>query len=507
MNTLTALLDGVTVTKMFIMRYGKLVVTQDLHIAGIQYNSTQVKTSDLFVAIRGTKSDGHKYIGEAIEKGAIAVVMEDDAAVPDSIFAHTGAAKIVVPNSRRALAAIAANYYGYPAKKLSLIGVTGTNGKTTTTYLVKEMLEKGDPSLQAKVGLIGTISYSVGGAAVPATHTTPESLELQKLFDQMVRNGCTHVVMEVSSHALHQERVRGMEFAAAVFTNLTQDHLDYHGTMEEYFKAKLLLFQQLAPGGAAIVNSDDPYGARLAETHRGQVLTYGLKKNARVRAENISLTIARTRMVINENGNQIEITSPLVGLFNVYNILAAFSAGSSLGISSGILKRGIEQLNAVPGRFHRISSPAGWTAVVDYAHTPDALEKCLRSVRDVMGAGTGRKVITVFGAGGDRDKTKRPLMGMTAEGLSDIIILTSDNPRTEDPTAIIADIQKGIGRTSGLLIEPDRRKAIVEALSLAGPQDVVLIAGKGHENYQVIGTTKHHFDDVEVVQDYITEHS
>ncbi len=480
-----------------------MVVTHDVEINGLQYDSRKVQNGDMFIAIKGALTDGHEHIGTAVANGAKAVVMENDALLPDSFFMHAGVVKIVVSNTRRTLAVMSANYFGHPAKRLRLIGVTGTNGKTTTTYLIKQLLELSTPSMQGKVGLIGTIEYMVGGERYPATHTTPESLELHKLFAAMVQRGCTHVVMEVSSHSLHQDRVYGLEFAAAVFTNLTQDHLDYHGTMENYFQAKKILFDNLPSSSWAVINSDDASGSKIAQGTKASVLTYSVNGASDVSAKNISLSISGTSFVLHHHAERIELHSHLVGRFNVYNILAACSAGIALGVPAPSITSSVASFSSVPGRFERILSPGGWSAIIDYAHTPDALEKCLNTIRDVLPEQASNRIITVFGAGGDRDKTKRPLMGKVVDMLSDVAVVTSDNPRTEDPKTIIDDILSGVHRKGGLFVEPDRRRAISSALTMARTGDIVLIAGKGHEDYQIVGTTKHHFSDREIVQEFI----
>ena len=480
-----------------------MVTTHDIEVRGIHYDSRKIQRGDLFVAIKGTLADGHKFIDTAIANGAIAVVIENDAVLPDSFFMHAGVVKIVVGDTRRALAIIAGNFFEHPARKLKLIGVTGTNGKTTTTYLIKQLLESSSPSLRGKVGMIGTIEYIIGDERIPATHTTPESLELNQLFVQMVEKQCTHVVMEVSSHSLQQNRVHGLEFAAAVFTNLTQDHLDYHGTMERYFASKKILFDNLPVSSSAVTNADDEWGLKIVRSTNGSTLTYGIVKNSDIHATNISLSIDSTKFEIEHQNQKMEIHSQLVGRFNVQNILAACSVGISLGIPKSAIQNGVASLTSVPGRFERVVSPAGWTAIIDYAHTPDALEKCLNTIHDVLPLDRSNKIITVFGAGGDRDKTKRPLMGKVVDTLSDVIIVTSDNPRTENPQTIIDDVRAGIQRKENVYTDVDRRSAITKALAMAQKGDVVLIAGKGHEDYQVIGTTKHHFSDREIVSDVI----
>ncbi len=504
--TLSAVLQGVTVMKMFQTTYGRMVTTHDIEIHGIQYDSRKVEKGDLFVAMKGALADGHNFIAAAVSNGAAAVVLENDAAYPDSYFMHEGVVKLVVNNSRRALALISANYLGHPASKLMLIGVTGTNGKTTTTYLVKHLLESSSPTMQGKVGLIGTIEYMIGAEKFPATHTTPESLELHKLFAAMVERHCTHVVMEVSSHSLHQDRVYGLNFAAAVFTNLTQDHLDYHGTMANYFEAKKILFDGLTSSSRAITNADDGAGADIVRSTKAPVLTYGSASGADVRADDISLSMNGTKFTLHYRGQALGMQSPLVGRFNVSNILAACSVGFALDVAPEAMEKSVRAMASVPGRFEKILSPRGWFAIVDYAHSPDALEKCLKTIRDVLPAQRSHKIITVFGAGGDRDKTKRPIMGKVVDTLSDVVVVTSDNPRTEAPDAIIDNILAGIARKENLIVEPDRRQAILSALSMAAPGDVVLIAGKGHEDYQIIGKVKNHFSDQEVVQEFIAAH-
>lgn len=473
-----------------------MVVTHDVKISGVQYDSRKVQRGNLFVAMRGTGSDGHKFLSNAIASGAKAIVVEDDNAIPDSMCMHEGVVKIVVGNSRKALAQISANYFGHPASSMTMIGVTGTNGKTTTTYLIKQMLEA---NTEYKVGLIGTVEYAIGSETLPATHTTPESLELHQLFARMKQKGCTHVVMEVSSHALHQYRVYGIPFAAAVFTNLTQDHLDYHGTMEEYFRAKKILFDSLDEHAIAVTNTDSDYGKKIVEGCKAKVITYSVINPSEIKAENVSVSVNGFTAAI--GGDMISTT--LVGRFNVYNFLAAYATLTGLGISVNEKEKVFRSLTAAPGRFNQIQSSKGWTAIVDYAHTPDALENCLQTIHDILPANRTHKIITVFGAGGDRDRTKRPKMGSVAERLSDVVIVTSDNPRTEDPMKIIDDIFEGIHQKEKAIREPDRRQAIIRGLSNAHAGDVILIAGKGHEDYQVIGTKKIHFSDKEEVLQFI----
>ena len=492
--TLSELLSGVTVTKMFQTMYGKMVTTHDAEISGVQYDSRKVQRENLFVALKGAGVDGHKFLSSAIANGAKVIVIEDDNAIPDSLCMHTGTVKIVVSNTRKALAQISANYYGKPASKMTMIGVTGTNGKTTTTFLIKQMIEAVSDT---KVGLIGTVEYAIGNEKFPATHTTPESLELQQLFAQMVKKRCTHCVMEVSSHALHQHRVFGISFKAAVFTNLTQDHLDYHGTMQKYFDAKKILFDGLSNDAIAVTNADSDYGEKIVEGCKAKVISYSISQPSTVKAENVTVSVNGFSAKINNEA----VTSRLVGRFNVYNFLGAYSVVKGLGlqVSSSVYST----LISAPGRFDQIQSPKGWTAIVDYAHTPDALENCLQTIHDVLPEHRTNTIITIFGAGGDRDTTKRPKMGAIAERLSDVIIVTSDNPRTEDPMKIITDVLKGISDKKKTIVEADRGKAIAKGIAIAKLGDIILIAGKGHEDYQVIGKEKIHFSDKEEVLKFV----
>lgn len=492
--TLSEVLNGVTVSKMFQTMYGKMVTTHDVKVSGVQYDSRKVTRENLFVAVKGHNSDGHKFLSSAISNGAKVVVVEDDNAIPDPLCMHTGTVKIVVSDTRKALAQIASNYYERPASKMTIIGVTGTNGKTTTTYLIKQMLEQVS---HTKVGLIGTVEYVIGDETYPATHTTPESLELHQLFSQMVHRGCTHCVMEISSHALNQFRVYGIPFSAAVFTNLTQDHLDYHGTMQEYFSSKKILFDSLSDHAIAVTNNDSEYGKQIVEGSKARVITFSINAPSDVRAESVSVDVNGFSATINAR----IITTTLVGRFNVYNFLSAYTVLTGLGYEPAAVN--FSTLSPAPGRFDQIRSSKEWTAIVDYAHTPDALENCLQTIHDVLPPHRTNSIITVFGAGGDRDRTKRPKMGAIAEKLSDVIIVTSDNPRTEDPLKIINDILEGITDKNKAVIEIDRGKAIRQGAVLAKPGDVLLIAGKGHEDYQVIGKEKIHFSDKEEVLKYI----
>lgn len=496
---LSQLLEGITVTKLFQTVYGQMVTTHDVEIGKLQYDSRKVQRSDCFIALKGGKYDGHTFIQNAINQGAKVVVLQHDEVLPDSLCMHRGVIKVVVPDTRKALAVMSSNYYGHPSEKMKFIGVTGTNGKTTTSHLVKAILE----ATGEKVGLVGTIEYKIGERILPATHTTPESLELNELFGMMVEDKCTSVAMEVSSHALDQSRIYGLDFDVAIFTNLTQDHLDYHRTMEKYFEAKKILFTELKPTSYAVINHDDRWGIMINDSIRTKTISYGIDSAADVQAKDLKFAMNGTTLTINNSHGEFTFTTSLIGKFNIYNVLAAYSTGLALGIPREQIIQGINNMKNVRGRFERIASPSGWTAIVDYAHTPDALENCLKTIQDILPTQNRGRIITVFGAGGDRDKTKRPLMGRIAGDYSDIIIVTSDNPRTEEPEKIIDDIIRGITRHASVLRELDRRTAIERAISCAQRGDVILIAGKGHEDYQVIGQEKIHFSDREIVEKLI----
>ncbi|MCX6122286.1 MAG: UDP-N-acetylmuramoyl-L-alanyl-D-glutamate--2,6-diaminopimelate ligase [Ignavibacteriales bacterium] len=493
---LSQLLEGVTVSKLFQTMYGQMVVTHEVEIGKVQYDSRKIQRGDCFVAIKGTASDGQTFIQSAINQGAKVVVLQDDTVLPDPLCMHAGVIKVVVPNARKALALMSANYFGHPSKKLKFVGITGTNGKTTTSHLVKAIMEAGGE----KAGLVGTIEYTIGEQIIPATHTTPESLELNELFASMVENNCTAVSMEVSSHALDQSRVYGLDFDVAVFTNLTQDHLDYHVTMENYFEAKKILFTRLKPSHCAVINNDDPWGVQLLGFIKAKKISYGFNLTADVFAKEVKLSIDGTTFVVSNGQQECTVSTSLIGKFNVYNVLAAYATGVGLGLPQEQILVGIKNLKNVRGRFERIASPGGWTAIVDYAHTPDALENCLKTIHDVLPSKNRGHIITVFGAGGDRDKTKRPIMGRIAGDYSDLVIVTSDNPRSEVPETIIDDIMRGITRHASVLREVDRQTAIERAIKCAKSGDVILIAGKGHEDYQIIGKEKKHFSDREIVE-------
>ena len=456
---------------------------QDVEITGICYDTRAMIPGCLFVALPGYKTDGHRYIDQALERGAVAVLCRRP---PDRegpwLIAH---------DPRAALAAVSANWFGHPAEGLTVLAVTGTNGKTTTTYLLKAMLEE---VLGAKVGLIGTNQNMIGTEILPAHRTTPESWEVQKLLRDMADAGCTHVVMEASSHALVLHRLDGIHFRAGIFTNLTQDHLDFHGTMESYRQAKGLLFRQC---GAAVLNLDDEAGRYYADTAPCPVFTYSERRDeADLTAKNLRLFPQRVEFEAVTLSAIARVRLAIPGGFTVYNALGVLACGVVLGLPLPACARALASAKGVKGRVEVVPVPADFTVLIDYAHTPDALENVLTTVRDF----TPGRVICLFGCGGDRDRSKRPRMGAIAGQLSDVAVLTSDNPRTEDPQAILADILAGMADTSARrYVEPDRRQAISLALSLAMPGDTVVLAGKGHETNQEISGVQYHLDEREEI--------
>jgi UDP-N-acetylmuramoyl-L-alanyl-D-glutamate--2,6-diaminopimelate ligase len=488
--TLQHLLDGAEV----------LAQNGDPSVSGVEYDSRRVKPGTVFVAMHGETSDGNRFIDQAIRAGAVAIVTDSAAEKP-----RESVAWVVVPHGRRALARLSANFYKRPAERIAITGITGTNGKSTTAFLVESILT----AAGRKSALIGTIEYHVAGQVYPAPHTTPEALELARLLNEALGLGATEAVMEVSSHALAQERVFGVPFDVAVFTNLTRDHLDYHKTMDEYFAAKRVLFEGCGTDAprAAVTSLDDEYGAKLAGFSRKRssvVLTYGWERGD-FHAENVDISPRGTRfdMVTPQEKEKIAVFSPLIGRVNVYNILAAAAACYARGCKSQAIARGVESLSHVPGRFERVDCGQPFTVVVDYAHTDDALRNLTALAREFASRNGGTaRVLSVFGCGGDRDRAKRPLMGEAAGRGSDFVVLTSDNPRSEDPRAIINDAVVGLQKTGvKYALEPDRRKAIALAVAEARPGDIVLLAGKGHEKVQVTREGSQPFDDVAVARE------
>jgi UDP-N-acetylmuramoyl-L-alanyl-D-glutamate--2,6-diaminopimelate ligase len=481
--------------------------SQDADLSDPQYDSRTVKPASTFFAIRGFAQDGHAFITQAITKGATCIVLEDEAAIDK----HAAVTWLLVENSRKALAIISEELCGMPSSKLRLIGVTGTNGKTTTTNLLKQLLEwKGE-----RVGLIGTLGVWIGDRFIETNHTTPESRDLSEMLALMVQEGMTTCVMEVSSHAVALERIAGLDFDIAVFTNTTQDHLDFHKSFEEYAAAKQRFFTSLKPSAIAITNGDDAHGSYMIDESEANVYSYGIQGEAAFRppdmiAEITAMTLSGSTFTARKryNDEHAQFSTRLVGKFNVANVLAAAAAlhYGVEGFDLATLAEAVRALKPVRGRFEQIALPVGALAVIDYAHTPDALQNLISAVPTIDP--DIQRIITVFGCGGDRDRTKRPIMGKIAAQLSAVTVVTSDNPRTEDPHLIINEIVTGIPaeRRAASQIEVDRKKAIEYALSLAKKHDVVLIAGKGHEDYQIIGKIKKAFDDKQVVLDWINNH-
>ena len=469
----------------------------DRPVAGVTADSRRLSPGMVFVAVPGETHDGHDFISTAIDRGAAAVICERNG------FSSGRATKIRVADARVALAVAAANFYGHPSRKLKVIGITGTNGKTTVSFMVKHILE----TAGIHAGLLGTIRYEIGDRVLPAQRTTPESSEVQQFMAQMVRAGCGACVMEVSSHALAQKRVHGVEFDLAVFTNLTQDHLDFHGDMESYFDAKKELFTAVARGskrGATILNIDDSYGLRLARATDVEIqLTFGLDALAKLRATDIELGPGVTRFTAETPAGSFPVTMPFIGRHNLYNALAAIGAGLALQVPVTKIQAALRTLPAVPGRLERISAGQPFSVFVDYAHTEDALQHVLRTVREI----TPGRVLLAFGCGGARDTDKRAKMGQVAALLADHTIITSDNPRRECPASIAAQIESGFRsvRPDQLSVQLDRAQAIRELLRLAQPGDTVLIAGKGHETYQEFEDTVVPFDDRVHAQEALEE--
>ncbi len=470
----------------------------DREITGIAYDSRRVMPGNMFVALRGQRADGHRYVEAAVDRGASVVVCEQE------FGCSPRATRVRVADARQTMALAADWFFDHPSQKLRVVGVTGTNGKTTTALMCKAVME----TAGLPAGLLGTVQYEIGERVIPAARTTPESVDVHDMMSQMLRCGCQGVSMEVSSHALAQHRVSGVDFDVAVFTNLTQDHLDYHQTMENYFEAKARLFAGLGAlrkNGRAVVNADDGHGRRLVERLGGEhsVITYGVTNAAAVRAVDLRISTDGTYFICQTPVGTMPISLPLIGRFNVYNSLAAISAGLAMGLDLGTIEKALGQIRPVPGRLEIVPVNEPFRVCVDYAHTEDALRNVLVTVAEL----TRGRLICVFGCGGDRDKGKRAPMGRVAGELADFSILTSDNPRTEDPRAILADIEAGLAavpRSRYQVIE-DRREAIERALDIARPGDTVLVAGKGHENYQEFAHTVVPFNDRQVVEDYLQD--
>ncbi len=463
----------------------------EVEISGMNTDSRKVARGELFIAVKGTVSDGHRYISDAIEKGAVAVLHEEE------LREHKeGITYVQVRNSEELTGRVATLFYGKPATKLKLVGVTGTNGKTTIATLLYDLFRK----LGYKTGLVSTVCNYVDGQEVPTSHTTPDPVTLNALLARMVEAGCRYVFMEVSSHAVVQHRISGLNFAGGIFTNLTRDHLDYHLTVENYLKAKKKFFDDMPGEAFCLTNADDKNGLVMTQNTAAKVYTYSLRSLADFKGKLLESHFEGMLMEINGR----EVVLQFIGKFNVYNLLAVYGTACLLGQDENEVLVALSTLKPVVGRFDALRSPQGFTAIVDYAHTPDALVNVLNAIHGVL-EGKGR-IITVVGAGGNRDKGKRPLMAKESVRLSDKVILTSDNPRFEEPGDILADMLAGLDAQEKreVLTIADRKEAIRTACMLAGPGDVVLIAGKGHETYQEIKGVKHHFDDKEIVKEIFT---
>lgn len=468
--------------------------TCDGNVEGVVCDSRQVRPGSVFVAIPGYRQDGWGFVADALDRGALAIVSEHEAA------STRKTCHVHVADARRALALMACEFFGRPSERLSLAGITGTNGKTTVTYMIRDILQ--DAGLPC--GLLTTVEYVVGERVIPSKHTTPEAPTLQSLLAQMVRSSCRAAVMEVSSHALVQKRAYGIDFDVGVFTNLTRDHLDFHKTLESYFEAKSLLFRNLGQGrkaATAVINADDPWGRRLLAIPdlKAKCISYGLSGDAAVRAEGVKLGSDGTTFVVNTPWGSREVRTRLLGRFNVSNALAAVAACGALGVSLEAVSGALMRFVRVPGRLEEIPTGRGFLVFVDYAHTDDALQNVLVTLREI----TAGRILVVFGCGGDRDVSKRPVMGQVASMFADYTILTSDNPRREDPAEIIRQIRAGFGNGTNCELIEDRALAIRRALELARPGDVVLVAGKGHETFQEFSNTTVPFDDRQVVRDWV----
>lgn len=462
----------------------------DTSITHITHDSRKVQHGSIFVAIEGALSDGHDYIARASQLGAVAVVTNR----PDKVPCCLPILQVAVP--REAMALLARRLYGYPDRKLKVIGLTGTNGKTTITYLVNHLLKS-----LGKSGRIGTLSYYNGVSEERATRTTPEASELYRSLSEMVANGCTYVAMEISSHGLAMGRVLDLEVHYAIFTNLSQDHLDFHKTMEAYFQAKQILFSKLPKGSYAIVNWDDAYGRRLQIPAHTHLIRYGQHEQAELRFEVKKCTVDGSKFTLYYQGEQQDMHIPLKGIYNIYNFCGALAVALLEGVSLNQMQTEIQSIATVPGRCERVELGQNYSVMIDFAHTPDALMNVLSSCREI----TKGRLITVFGAGGDRDPGKRSEMGQMADEYAHIVVLTSDNPRTENPESIMDRVQQGIKRPLGPSFKryPDREQAIAESIELAQQDDLVLITGKGHETYQEIGRKQYTFDDRQVAAQYI----
>jgi UDP-N-acetylmuramoyl-L-alanyl-D-glutamate--2,6-diaminopimelate ligase len=461
-------------------------------VVGVTSNSKAVKPGFVFVAIAGVVADGHDYITQAVAHGALVVVYQDRSRVSAAMMTDKRVWFVHVGSTRDAITRLACCFYGYPSKKIAVTGITGTNGKTTITYLIESLVS----AAGKRPGVIGTVNYRYNGRKIPSCNTTPGPVELQSLLSDMRKAKTTHLAMEVSSHALDQGRIDGIDFTAAIFTNLTRDHLDYHKTFERYFRAKAKLFVGLKTDAVAIINRDDAYGGKLMHATRAKILTYGLSSRADVFATEINASACGTTFILHlPGGKSFQIKVCLIGRHNVYNILAAAAWAYSAGFKPEVIRRGIERFRCVPGRLEKVSGSGAHAVFVDYAHTDDALRNVISTLRQIV----QERLIVVFGCGGDRDRSKRPLMGRVATDLADFAIITDDNPRSEDPRSIARDIVAGIVKQNYCIVH-DRARAIQRSVRMSKRGDIVLIAGKGHETYQLVNKSVLKFDDRKVAR-------
>lgn len=477
----------------------RVVNSADADITGIAYDSRKVKPGFVFVAMAGSKFDGHNYIATALEAGAAAIIAERE--VEDAV--KTGIPYVTVPNGRIAMGEISAPFYGYPSRDMKLIGVTGTSGKTTVTHLIQSIFN----AAGEKAGLVGTLGTKIGDELIETEHTTPESVDLQHVLAYMRDKGVKAVAMEASSHGLYQGRTLGCEFDCGVFTNIARDHLDFHKTLEAYLDAKMILFRDYHEMSGkkfhAVVNADDPSSGKVIEAAKGEVVTFGVESDADLTASNIEVTDRSVAFDMNWRGAAVPVKLSIGGYFNVYNALSAAAAALALGVDMDTILRGLSAARRVPGRFESVDCGQDFGVIVDYAHTPDELENVLRTAKGL----TKGQLITVFGCGGDRDRGKRPIMGGIGAELADLVVITSDNPRTEDPEFIVSEVLVGISDEdkARITVQVDRKEGIRKAISLAKAGDLVVIAGKGHEDYQIFADRTIHFDDREVAREILSE--
>ena len=476
----------------------RIVGDAEVEVSDITYDSRTVIDNSVFVAIPGFKTDGSMYAIKAVQRGAKTVVLEKDMALPEGIT------RVIVPNARIALAELSSAFFGHPSRHLKMIGITGTNGKTTTSFLIEAILRKAG----YKVGVIGTVEARIDGKGVPVKLTTPESSELQELLAKMLKHGVTHVVMEVSSHSLELHRTHGCEFDVAIYTNLTHDHLDFHLNMQNYLKAKMKLFEKLGKGHkkevTGIVNVDDPYGKKILTYIDGNIMTYGIINNANLRASNLEWTLEQMKFDLETRDDKFKMNTHLVGVYNAYNIMAALLCGRVFGLPYDQMKKAVEEVKYIPGRFERVEAGQKFPVIVDFAHSPDSLTKLLEAIRPLVKG----KIILVFGCPGDRDKAKRPVMGEIAVKLADFTYVSTDDPHSEAPETIMNEIEEGVVRAGGSSgknyskIE-DRKTAIEQAIHMAGADDAVVLAGRGHERAQDYNGVKIQIDDREVAREII----